>query len=91
MSGLAVAGKGDGFYWVQGTGHFDGKPDQPPFDHSWLECGGWAIDAAGGKLLFMDQQLYRDTTRAGNIKRRDLEQTAKWVLNAAKSSSTNVD
>ena len=88
---LAVAGKADGFYWVQGTGHFDGNPDRPPFDHSWLECDGWAIDAASGKLLFMDQQLYRDTAQACNIKRRDSEQTRKWVLDMAESGSTNVD
>ena len=91
MCDLTTAGKGDGFYWVQGTGNFSDDPDYPPFHHSWVECDGWAIDAARGKLLIMDQQLYRDRAQACDIKRRDSEQTRKWVFDKGKSGSTKVD
>jgi hypothetical protein len=48
-------------------------------DHSWLECDGWVLECANGRLVFIDRRLHREVFPARGVKLRDMVATARWV------------
>jgi len=79
MVDLWIAKCRDPWFWIEGTCINSGTCE--PFEHSWIECGGWVLDASAQKLLFIEAHLYREMTGAKVHRKRSIKQAGKWVLN----------
>lgn len=76
MTDLVVAGRAAGWKWCEGLVTSD------PYEHSWLEFDGWAIDASngrakGGRVLIAPRAWYRSHQLAQRVTERDAKQTQR--------------
>lgn len=76
MCDLTVAGRDEGWSWVQGTATLGSEP----VFHSWLEYDGWAVDASNGTVLIVPRRLYDCQVDSGTTVRRNGAQTKAWIL-----------
>jgi hypothetical protein len=97
MTDLILAKRAQGWSWVQGESTTRKPRGGTSWEHSWIECNGFVVDATQKHIekpdtpavIIGEAEFYYKAREITTIlRRRNAKQTRKWMFKHAKGQAT---